>query len=117
MSFLMFSYLGLIENVNHLPYKSLPSDSHYQRKSQSEEKSGSRKKQKKKKFTLEIPEYLNYNKNKTESEEVGSETEAKKHPLKDSKSKLKPNIKLKPKLKNHPLKDQKSKLKLNMKPN
>ena len=82
MSFLMPLYLGLIENVNHLPYKSLPSDSHYQyilekgesgrsgesggceernkRKSQSEEKSGSRKKQKrsKKKFTLKIPEYL-----------------------------------------------------------
>ena len=48
---------------------------------QSEEKSGSRKKQKR--FTLEIPEYLNYNKNETESEddsEVGSETEAKKPP-------------------------------------
>jgi hypothetical protein len=95
------------ENVNHLPYKSLSSGSDYQyilekgesggsgetggseernkRKLQGEEKSGSRKKQKrsKKKFTLEIPEYLNYNKNETESEddsEVGSETEAKKPP-------------------------------------
>ena len=86
------------ENVNHLPYKSLSSGSDHQyilekgesgrseernkRKSQSEGKSESgRKKQKrsKKKFTLEIPEYLNYKKNETESEddsEVGSETEA-----------------------------------------
>ena len=95
------------ENVNHLPYKSLSSGSDYQyilekgeraiistpsnfwgsggseerNKRKSEEKSGSgRKKQKrsKDKFTLEIPEYLNYKKNETESEddsEVGSEIE------------------------------------------
>jgi hypothetical protein len=58
------------------------SEERNKRKSQSEEKSGSgRKKQKrsKGKFTLKIPEYLNYKKNETESEddsEVGSETEA-----------------------------------------
>ena len=64
------------------------SEERNKRKSQNEEKSGSgRKKQKrsKDKFALKIPEYLNYKKNETESEddsEVGSEieTEAKKPP-------------------------------------
>src|SRR5439155_46527 len=58
------------------------SEERNKQKSQNEEKSGSgRKKQKrsKDKFTLKIPEYLNYKKNETESEddsEVGSEIEA-----------------------------------------